>query len=243
MSESQAHATTAHSVLLIDDEQHIADVVVYALEEHGFRIRTALDGDAGLARYEASRPDLVLLDLNLPGLSGLDLFQAIRARRPEQAIIMLTARGDEIDRILGLELGADDYVTKPFSPRELVARVKAVLRRCAAPAPPAPPRLCQGPFELDEAGFALTYQGMPVQLTRAEFRLLAQLVRHPARVFTRDTLMQQIYEDDHLVTDRSIDAYVKRLRKKLGAVRPDDDPIETVYGIGYKLRHPQEGAP
>ena len=229
-------------VLVVEDEQHIADVVVYALAEHGFRTVAAIDGDAGLARFEQTTPALVLLDLNLPGLPGLDLFAEIRRRRPDQPVIMMTQRSDEVDRVLGLELGADDYVTKPFSPRELVARVKAVLRRAASPRP-LPARLRHGPFDLDEAGFSLRYHGAPVPLTRAEFRLLAQLIRYPARVFTRDQLMRQIYEDDHLVTERSIDAYIKRLRRKLGQVAPFPDPIETVYGIGYKLRHGLEAPP
>ena len=225
---------TPPTILLIDDEQSIADVVIYALEEHGFRTLAALDGDTGLAQFQRDKPDLVLLDLNLPGLSGLDLFAAIRKQKPTFPVIMLTSRGDEPDRVLGLELGADDYVTKPFSPRELVARVKSVLRRAA---PPHPTSFQHGPFTMDEEAFRLTYHGVPLQLTRPEFRLLAQLLHHPARVFTREVLMQHIYEEDHLVTDRSIDAYVKRVRKKLHRVHPAVDPIETVYGVGYKLRH------
>ena len=201
-------------ILLVDDEQHIVDVVVYVLEENAFEVVTALDGDVALQRFEASAPDLVLLDLNLPGMSGLDLFREIRRRRPDLPVVMLTSRADEIDRVVGLELGADDYVTKPFSPRELVARVKAVLRRAdRRPGEAVSSRLAFGPLILDPEAFSLSYFGKSVPLTRAEFRFMECLVRHPAQVFTRDTLIDRIYDGDHAVTDRSIDAYVKRLRR------------------------------
>lgn len=230
------------TILVVDDEQHIADVVVYALEEHGFRTESVLDGDEGLSRFRHLKPDLVVLDLGLPGLSGLELFGVMRRERPRQPVIMLTARGDEVDRVLGLEMGADDYVTKPFSPRELVARVKAVLRRASGPSAGADAGviLSHGPLRLDEAAFTLTARGTPVPLTRPEFQLLAQLLRHPAHVFTRDRLVRHLYDEAHPVTDRSIDATVKRLRRKFQELQPGFDPIETVYGIGYKLRHGQE---
>ena len=223
-------------ILLIDDEQHIADVVVYILEEHGFTCDVALDGDTGLARFIAHPPDLVLLDLKLPGLSGLDLFRSLRQRRPDIPVIMLTSLSEETDRILGLELGADDYVTKPFSARELAARVRAVLRRAGPRHPDASETLRHGPLVLDAVAFEVRYCDQHIEVTRPEFRLLRELVRHPARVFTRDALLDRIYEDGHAVTDRTIDTYVKRLRKKLAAARADLDPIQTVYGMGYKLR-------
>jgi DNA-binding response OmpR family regulator len=224
-------------ILLIDDEQHIADVVVYVLEEHGFACEVALDGDAGLARFEAGVPDLVLLDLKLPGRSGLELLRCMRERRPDVPVIMLTSLSDEADRILGLELGADDYVTKPFSARELAARVRAVLRRSGRRDPDAADILRHGPLVVDARALAVRFFDQPIEVTRPEFRLLRELVRHPARVFTRDALLDRIYEDRHIVTDRTIDTYVKRLRKKLAAVRPDVDAIQTVYGMGYKLRN------
>ncbi|MBI3985457.1 MAG: response regulator [Lentisphaerae bacterium] len=234
-------------ILLVDDEQHIADVVVYVLEENAFEVLTALDGDTGLKLFRDKAPALVILDLNLPGMSGLDLFREMRRLRPDVPVVMLTSRAEEFDRVLGLELGADDYVTKPFSPRELAARVRAVLRRTGPPATlrqlragqqtPAPPasRLSHGPLEMDCAAFSLTYFGRPLSLTRSEFKFMECLVRYPAQVFTRDTLIDRIYDGQHVVTDRSIDAYVKRLRKKFMEIRRSVDPIETVHGLGYKL--------
>jgi len=222
-------------ILLIDDEQAIADVVVYALAEHGFRVGTAFNGDDGLRLFRKTHPDLVLLDLNMPGLSGWDLFYALKAHNSATPVIMLTSRGDEFDRVMGLEIGADDYVTKPFSPRELVARVKALLRRVRGPGGDAPLR--QGPFVLNESAYTVQYHGQPLRLTRPEFKLLALLLRHPARVFERDTLVRRLYDDEHPVTDRSIDTHIKRLRRKCAEIHPDSDPIEAVYGVGYKLRH------
>jgi len=223
-------------ILLVDDEQHIVDVVVYILEENGFDIAVALDGDTGLRKFKDSAPDLVILDLNLPGISGLDLFRAMKESRRDVPVIMLTSRADEVDRVLGLELGADDYVTKPFSPRELAARVKAVLRR-TEPESAAKPRsrLTHGPLDLDCDAFSLVYFGKNIPLTRSEFKFVECLVRFPAQVFTRDMLMDRIYDGEHCVTDRSIDAYVKRLRKKFAEIKRSIDPVETVHGLGYKL--------
>ena len=229
-------------ILIVDDEQHIVDVVVYILEENGFATTVALDGDTGLAKFSETNPDLVILDLTLPGMSGLDLFRELRSTRRDIPIIMLTSRSEEIDRVLGLELGADDYVTKPFSPRELAARVKSVLRRSAQPPTALLSRLSHGPLELDTNQFSLLYFGKAIPLTRTEFKFIECLVKFPAQVFTRDILMDRIYDGEHCVTDRSIDAYVKRLRKKLADVRPDLDPIETVHGLGYKLNQHVETA-
>jgi len=227
----------APRILAIDDEQHILDVIVYVLEQNGFVVSTAADGDAGLRRVQETSPDLVLLDLNLPGIAGLDLFHRIRELRPGLPVIMLTARSEEIDRVVGLEVGADDYVTKPFSPRELAARVRAVLRRSARPAPgPAgDQRLTAGPLAVDPEAQTATAAGRPLDLTRAEFKLLESLLRHPARVFSRDALMTALYDDGHVVSDRSIDACVKRLRRKCEEARAGLDPVETVHGVGYKL--------
>ena len=222
-------------ILLIDDEQHILDVVEYVLKENGFVIVAALDGDTALGLFRNDRPDLVVLDLNLPGLSGLDLFREMKRLDPAVPIIMLTSRSDEVDRILGLEIGADDYVTKPFSPRELAARVRAVLRRTKNREGSAGSILRHGPFTIDPGAYILTYFGQRVLLTRQEFRLIEPLVRYPARVFTRENLMERIYQGMSFVTDRSIDACVKRIRRKLNQVHPSLDPIQTVYGIGYKL--------
>ena len=234
---------TRTKILLVDDEQHIVDVVVYVLEDSGYEVVTALDGERGLELFLGGTPDLVVLDLALPGIPGLELFREMRKQRPAVPVIMLTSRSDEIDRVLGLELGADDYVSKPFSPRELAARVRAVLRRSGSAVGATPANtLTHGPLVIDSDGFSLTYMGRPVVLTRSEFRLIECLARHPARVFTRDVLIDRIYDGEHVVTDRSIDAYVKRLRKKFADVRPGLDPIETVHGLGYKLNQDLEGA-
>jgi DNA-binding response OmpR family regulator len=226
----------AKPILVIDDEQHILDVVVYVLQQHGFDVATATNGEDVLNNFAQVDPQLVILDLGLPGMSGLDLFHALRGQCPALPVIMLTSRSDEVDRVVGLELGADDYVTKPFSPRELAARVKNVMRRTEGTVDPqSSVRLVLGPFELNTEAHTLSYFNEPVELTRAEMKLMACLVQHPARVFTRDTLIDRLYDGEHIVTDRSIDACVKRLRRKFASIRDDFDPIQTVYGMGYKL--------
>jgi two-component system, OmpR family, response regulator BaeR len=222
-------------VLVIDDEPAIADVVEYVLQEQGFAVERATDGHDGWRRFESRRPALVLLDLNLPGRDGLDLFRSMRAARPDVPVIMLTSRTDDVDRVLGLELGADDYVTKPFHARELAARVKAVLRRLRRPAGDGV--RAHGPFRLDDAQRVATYFDEILTLTRGEFLLLAALLRHPARTFTRDALLQHLHGDEAVTTDRAVDALIRRLRRKLEDVRPGLDPVETVYGVGYKIRH------
>ena len=228
----------AKRILLVDDEQHIADVVEYILRENAFDVIVAADGDAGLRKFTENNPDLVLLDLNLPGMSGLDLFREMRRLQPAVPVVMLTSRAEEIDRVVGLELGADDYVTKPFSPRELAARVRAVLRRTDRPAAgPSDSRVVYGPLVLDNEAATLSYFGVEISLTRAESKFMECLVRFPARVFTREMLIDRLYDGEHVVTDRSIDAYVKRLRRKFAEVRPQIDPLTTVHGLGYKLNH------
>lgn len=220
-------------ILLIDDAEHIVEAVAYALESHGFIPLAARDASTGMRVFESEMPNLVLLDLNLPDRSGLEVFHEIRSHSPNIPVIMLTARVEEADRVLGLEMGADDYVTKPFSVRELIARIKVVLRRTSPPDPEG--ALEYGPLRIDPNGFSLLYHGEAVKPTRAEFDLLRTLAKYPARVFSRDSLIRSIYEDEHPVTDRTIDACVKRIRKKLLAVAPETDPIETIYGVGYKL--------
>jgi DNA-binding response OmpR family regulator len=223
-------------ILLVDDEPHIADVVEYKLQEHGFHVQTARDGLQGREMFRQRQPDLVILDLNLPGIGGLDLFREMKSRAPGLPVIMLTCRGDEADRVLGLEMGADDYVTKPFSPRELVARVKTVLRRTDPHRPAAEPAHVKlGPLLLDTAAHAVHYFGRMLTLTRQEYGLLHALITHPARVFERDELVRIIYHDAHPVTDRSIDACIKRIRKKMAEIHPGTQPIRTVYGMGYKI--------
>ncbi len=224
------------AILLVEDEQHIADVVLYMLKEHGFEVFHALDGPEGLDQFKNNAPALVVLDLNLPGIPGLELFGEIKKLRPEVPVIMLTCRGEEADRVLGLEMGADDYMAKPFSARELVARIKGLLRR----APGAPTRetsmlLRWGPLECDPDAFQLCYFGTPVPLTHFEFETLRVLLQSPRRVFSRSALIRAVYDDAHPVTDRAIDACIKRLRRKLHAIRAEPDPISTLYGVGYRL--------
>jgi len=223
------------NILLVEDERHIADVVEYILNEHGLAVRTAADGEEGLACFRRHRPDLVILDLKLPGIEGLDLFREMRRIAPRIPVIMLTSRTDEADRITGLELGADDYVTKPFSARELAARVRAVLRRASRPAEDPLRALRAGPVTLDAQALCVTCDGTRVGLSHQEFRLLECLLRHPARIFPRDALIDAVYDGEAVVTDRTVDAQVKRIRRKFAAIRPDVNPIQTVYGMGYKL--------
>ncbi len=221
-------------ILLVDDEQHIADVVVYILEENGFTVLTALDGDVGFEIFKKEKPDLVILDLMLPGLSGHELFREMRNIRSDIPVIMLTSRSEEIDRVLGLELGADDYVTKPFSTRELAARVKSVLRRSRGDNDSS---VCScGPLSVNSKEFSVSCHDKNITVTHAEFKFIECLVRYPAKVFTRDELITHLYGAEHVVTDRSIDAAVKRLRKKFSETCNGLDPIETVHGVGYKLK-------
>jgi two-component system OmpR family response regulator len=227
------------SILVVDDEQHILDVVVYVLEEAGFDVASAMDGDSALAQVQQTPPDLVVLDLTMPGLSGWELFRAMRDASPALPVIMLTSRSDEIDRVLGLELGADDYVTKPFSSRELLARVRNILRRAAGTTQSAqaaePLPLTYGPLRLDPEAYCAVANTHTLQLTKGEFALMEGFMRYPARVFTRENLMERLYDGEHPVSDRSIDAYIKRLRHKFRTLALPCDPIATVHGIGYKM--------
>ncbi len=220
-------------ILLIDDDRHIAEVVEYVLKENGFAFSHALSGDSGLELFRRRRPALVLLDLKLPGISGLDLFRRFRELAPEVPVIMLTSLGEEVDRVLGLELGADDYVTKPFSPRELAARVRAVLRRSAGDR--EHDRRLLGPLEIAPASMTARLDGKRLDLTALEFRFLETLTRYPARIFSRQTLLERLYPESAAVGDRSVDTTVKKIRAKFRALRPDLDPVETVYGEGYRL--------
>jgi two-component system alkaline phosphatase synthesis response regulator PhoP len=221
------------TILVVDDEPKIVKQARDYLERDGFCVFTANDGATALAVARHERPDLVVLDLNLPGMDGLDVCRALR-RQSDVPIIMLTARVDEADRLIGLELGADDYVTKPFSPRELVARVRAVLRRVRGGVY-QPGLIRAGAIEIDLDGHRVTFDGEPIHLTRTEFNLLATLAQHPGQTFTRAQLLDLLHGVRYDGYDRSIDAHVKNLRRKLEA-----DPLEpryvlTVYGIGYRF--------
>ncbi len=220
-------------ILVVDDEVKIVKLVRSYLEQAGFTVVEAGDGQTALIQVRREKPDLVVLDLGLPGIDGLEVARTLRRER-ETPIIMLTARIEDTDKIVGLELGADDYVTKPFNPRELVARVRAVLRRTSGAAPAAE-TLRAGALVLDEAGHQAALAGRALDLTPTEFELLAVLLRNPGRAFTRLELLDRVQGEAYEGYERTIDAHIKNLRAKLG-----DDPrhpryVQTVFGVGYKL--------
>jgi len=220
-------------ILVVDDEPKIVKQARDYLEKSGYRVVTAGDGTTAMAVARHERPDLVVLDLNLPGLDGLDVCRALR-RESDVPIIMLTARVEETDRLIGLELGADDYITKPFSPRELVARVRAVLRRVQGGVR-TPGLIRAGDLEIDVHGHRLTRAGEPIRLTRSEFNLLATLAQHPGQTFTRAQLLDRLHGVAYDGYDRSVDAHIKNLRRKLEANPVEPRYVLTVYGVGYKF--------
>lgn len=221
-------------ILVVEDDQAIADVILFVLEQHGYGVAHAADGKAGLECFQHRRPDLVVLDLNLPRLSGHGLFREMRHLDPAIPIIMVSCLSSDIDRVTGLQMGADDYVTKPFNNDELVARVGNLLRRCAGNKT-ASRTITHGAFVIAPLAKVFSYFGQRIDLTQQEFQLMNALIESPARTFSRNDLITRIYNDSHPVTDRSVDSCVKRIRQKLQAVRPGVDPIRTVYGMGYQL--------
>jgi two-component system alkaline phosphatase synthesis response regulator PhoP len=226
-------------ILVVDDEPHICRLARDYLERAGYRVQTAGDGPTALSIAAHEQPDLVVLDLNLPpspsgaAMDGLDVCRTLR-RSSDVPIIMLTARVDETDRLIGLELGADDYITKPFSPRELVARVRAVLRRVQGGVR-QPGLLRAGELEIDLHGHRVTRAGEPVRLTRTEFTLLAVLAQNPGQTFSRAQLLDRLHGVAYDGYDRSVDAHVKNLRRKLEPDPAEPRYVLTVYGIGYKF--------
>jgi two-component system alkaline phosphatase synthesis response regulator PhoP len=221
------------SILIVDDEPKIVTLARDYLERAGFNVAAASDGAAAVAAFHSSSPDLIVLDLGLPGRDGLDVTRLVR-QESSVPIIILTARGEESDKLVGLELGADDYIVKPFSPKELVARVRAVLRRAAAAADPADV-LHAGDLTLDVPRMRLTVAGRPVELTATEFQLLTALARQPGRIFTRAQLLDAVHGIAFESYERAIDTHVKNLRRKI-----EPDPrrpryLQTVYGVGYRL--------
>jgi DNA-binding response OmpR family regulator len=221
------------TILVVDDEARIVKLVRDYLERAGFGVLTASDGEAALHVARTGKPDLIVLDLMLPGMDGLDVCRSLR-RESGVPIIMLTARVEEADRIVGLELGADDYVTKPFSPGELVARVRATLRRANGELGQTD-ILRAGDVELDTGALKATVAGEPVDLTPTEFQLLATLVRQPGRIFRREQLLQAIHGVAFDGYDRSVDSHVKNLRRKIEVDPRQPRYIETVYGVGYRF--------
>jgi len=226
------------TVLVVDDEPKIAQLARDYLEHAGFAVLTAGDGPSALQSVRTRHPDLIVLDLGLPGLDGLEVMRSIRSSGTTP-IVVLTARDTELDKLLGLELGADDYVTKPFSPRELVARVRAVLRRSERAVEPAE-RIEVGELALDVPRLRTTVTGRSVELTATEFQLLATMAREPGRVFTRSQLLDAVHGVAFDSYERAIDAHIKNIRRKLEPDPARPRIVETVYGVGYRVA---EGEP
>ncbi len=253
-------------ILIAEDESGIADTLQYVLKSDGFTPVWCATAEDALAQFAQEAPALAILDVGLPDMNGFELFKRLRTLNqamggPEVPMLFLTARSDEIDRVVGLELGADDYVAKPFSPRELVARVRTILRRSArggspggtgasagggqgvphalapqmSPAPAQPPAAPPLPFVLDQERMQIRYYGRLLELSRYEYGLLRLLVQRPGRVFTRDELLERVWDDASESFDRTVDAHIKTLRAKLKAIAPEVEPIRTLRGTGYAL--------
>jgi DNA-binding response OmpR family regulator len=228
----------ARTILVVDDEQTLRETLVEALEGEGYGVVSAADGREALSRFRADHPDLVLLDLMLPELSGIEVCRIIRAESAVP-IVMLTAKDAELDKVVGLELGADDYVTKPFSLRELTARIRALFRRSETQATEAPPALIDlGRVQVDLAGHRLLRDGRPVPLKPKAFELLAFLVRHPGRVFTRDQLLEHVWGYDYAGETRTVDVHVHWLRAEIEEDPGNPQLLHTVRGVGYGFRRP-----
>lgn len=226
-------------ILVVDDEPKVCDLVKAYLEKDGFEVILSGNGKDAVEKARMIKPDLIVLDLNLPGMDGIEVFRTVRAFS-DIPVIMLTARDDEVDKIVGLQIGADDYVTKPFSPRELSARVAAVLRRYTDGTRPAG-RLVSGDLLVDFERHEVKYRNEAVGLTAAEFKLLAVMAKNPGRVFTRLQLMDLAFGETYEGYDRTIDAHIKNMRQKLSKIGGDaDNPVITVRGVGYKLEQPHE---
>jgi two-component system catabolic regulation response regulator CreB len=223
---------TKPTVLIVEDEPAIADTIQYALETDGFATIRLDSGERVLATLAEKTVSLVVLDIGLPDINGFEICKEIR-RTTRVPIVFLTARSDEVDRVVGLEIGGDDYITKPFSPRELTARVKAVLRRTQWSSPePTDPKA----FSLDRSKRQVSYFGSPLDLSHHEYELLAVFIQRPGYVFSRNQLMEMVWEEPEASLDRTVDAHIKNIRNKLRAVRNDVDPIVTHRGAGYSLK-------
>lgn len=231
-------------ILVVEDEEDIRNLIQHHLEKAGFEIRVAGDGREAFRKIQESRPDLILLDLMLPEMDGKDLTKLLKTRSEtrEIPIVMLTAKGEEVDRIVGFELGADDYIPKPFSPRELVLRIQAVLKRMGNVGAGLPRPLGQGAetaplrvgeLEIDESNFAVRVKGKPVELTKTEFSLLTQLIKAKGRLQTREALLEKVWGFDSYGDSRTIDTHLSRLRQKLGKT---GERIETVRGVGFRFK-------
>jgi phosphate regulon transcriptional regulator PhoB len=225
---------TPKHILVVEDEADLVELISYNLKKEGFGVDSAMDGETAMSKIKKGRYDLVVLDLMLPGIQGMELCRILRSDPKTETlpIIMLTAKGEEVDKILGLEMGADDYITKPFSPRELVARVKAVLRR-SLEKPSAEKVLKIGELVIDRERYALTIKGKPVKLSATEFKLLLFLAERKGKVFNREQLLDAVWSDEAFVEPRTVDVHIRRLRSQI-----EEDPahpryIKTLRGIGY----------
>lgn len=224
-----------HRILIVEDEQRLAAILADYLHAAGFATHRLIEGTAVIAWIRAEKPDLILLDLMLPGKDGMDICRELRSfsRIP---VIMVTARIEEIDRLLGLEIGADDYICKPYSPREVVARVRAVLRRSSGNQ-----EMQMHGVTLDDATLKASLNGRNLDLTAVEYKLLAFLVARPGHIYSRDQLMERMYADRRIVNDRTIDSHIKKLRRKIADLNPESELIRSVYGVGYKFEPEESG--
>lgn len=226
----------AGSILIVEDDREIRDLLVHYLRKEGFQPAVAHDGEEGLSRARAEKPDLILLDILLPKMDGLELLRKIRADREiaRTPVAMLTAKGDETDRIIGLELGADDYIPKPFSPREVVARIKAIFRRSQKPPEEPEEKVYEyAGLRLDVSRHEVSFKGKAVSLTSKEFRILQALLSTPGRVLTRESILSRVWGEETHVIDRTVDVHIAKLRQKIPFL---SEAIETVKDLGYKLR-------
>jgi two-component system, OmpR family, response regulator len=223
----------AHRILVVDDDPHIRDIICFALSKAGMSTLVAQDGAQALERFGGKPPDLIVLDIGMPEMDGLEVCRRIR-KISDVPILFLSARDEEIDRVLGLEIGGDDYVTKPFSPRELVARIHAILKRTRAPQSRQPATLSQGALRLDPDAHAVTWADAPVSLTAIEFAILQTLLARPRSVFSREQILDATRGGAVHVSDRTIDSHIRNIRAKLAAAGCAQ-PIETVHGVGFRL--------
>jgi phosphate regulon transcriptional regulator PhoB len=229
-------------ILIVEDEHDLIKLLKYNLEKEGFKVAHTTDGSLALAEIRRETPDLVILDLMLPGMDGLEVCRQLRRqdRFASIPVLMLTARSEEADRVVGLEIGADDYVTKPFSMRELIARVRALLRR-HEPIPTTRATIQRGDLRIDPSAHSVTILGKEVELSALEFRLLHHLASHPGMVFSRDQLLDRVWGNDRSVTQRSVDVYIRRVREKIEEHPQDPIYLQTVHGVGYRFA--TEGQP
>lgn len=236
-ASSATMTAMTRTVLLVDDDPHIREVLAFAFDKAGFAVTSAADGEEALAEVARMAPDLVVLDINMPRMDGLEVCRRLRASG-DVPVLFLSSRDDEFDRVLGIELGADDYVVKPFSPREVVARANAILRRSArsdAPTPEAAPAAVEkGLLSLDTEGWVARWAGSEVALTVSEFNLVRALAGAPGRILSRDQLIDQLHGPGFAITDRTIDSHIRNIRRKFGEAG-GHDVIETKAGVGYRL--------